>query len=291
MYNHVYNPLQSSLDLGFIEIQFYALSILTGILVALYLGFREVKKLGLDADQLFDAFTYGLIFGILGARAYYVIYEWDHYKNNVITALYIWNGGMAIHGTIIAVGIFVVYYTRKHKINVFQYLEVLIPGFMLAQAFGRWGNFFNQEAHGPVVPGLTLDLRREFLSNTLHLPDFIVNQMYLFGPSGLDYYHPTFFYEMTWNVVGFAIMFFVLRNIKKYWVGEVASFYMVWYSIGRFFIEGMRTDSLMLGSIRVAQLISIVLIIAGVTWFFVRRKMEIYPVSYKELVEENKQNV
>lgn len=288
MYNHIFQPLPDHISLGPLTIQFYALAILTGILVALWLGYREIKKLRLNPEDLTDGFTYGLVLGILGARFYYVIYEWDNYKNNIISALYIWNGGMAIHGTIIAVAIFLYFYTKKRGLNLFHYIEVLVPGFLLAQGFGRWGNFMNQEAHGGPVPGLTLDAQREFLDKTLMLPKFIVDQMYLYGPEGLQYYHPTFLYESLWNVAGFLVMFFVLRKIKQYWVGEALSFYLVWYSLGRFFIEGMRTDSLYVWGtdIRIAQAISIVLALAGIAWFVFRRVNEIYPQSYKEYVEQ-----
>ncbi len=285
---HVFKPLIDKIDLGFFNIQLYAICILVGVLVGTWLGYQEIKKFNLKQEDLSDGLVYGFIFGILGARLYYVIYEWDNYKDNIISALYIWEGGLAIHGGIIATAIFIYYFTKKRQMDIFKVLEVVVPGFLLAQAFGRWGNFFNQEAHGGVVPGATLDLKRDFLSNTLHLPQFIVDQMYLYGPNGLNYYHPTFFYEMTWNLLGFLIMYFVLRKIKKYWVGECLSFYLVWYSVGRFFIEGMRTDSLMLGSFRVAQLISIVLAIVGIIWFAYRRYKRIFPVSYIEEVERNK---
>jgi len=288
MYDHIYQPLTNSVNLGFLSVQYYALAILTGILVALWIAYREVKKLRLNPDDLTDGFSYGLIIGILGARFYYVIYEWDSYKNNIISALYIWNGGMAIHGTIIAVAVFLYFYTKKRNLNIFKFIEILVPGFLLAQAFGRWGNFMNQEAHGGPVPGIGLDAQREFLSETLKLPQFIVNQMYLYGPDGLQYYHPTFLYESIWNVAGFLIMFFVLRNIKKYWIGEAVSFYLIWYSIGRYFIEGMRTDSLYVWGtdIRMAQLISIVLALVGIAWFIYRRMSELYAVEYKEYVEQ-----
>jgi len=282
---HVFDPLSNSIDLGFISVQFYALAILTGILVALWLGYREVKKLRMKPEDLSDGFTYGLILGILGARFYYVIYEWQNYKDDILKAFYIWQGGLAIHGTIIAVAIFLYFFAKKRGLNIFKYIEVLVPGFLLAQGIGRWGNFFNQEAHGGIVPGATLDLRREFLDKTLMLPKFIVNQMYLVGPEGLDYYHPTFLYESLWNIVGFIIMFAVLRNIKKYWIGESLSFYLIWYSLGRFFIEDMRTDSLMLGSIQIARLISIVLAVIGIGWLIFRRVKQIYPVSYKDFVK------
>jgi phosphatidylglycerol:prolipoprotein diacylglycerol transferase len=283
---HNYNPLPNSLEIGPVSLSLYALAIVTGILVALFLGYQQVRKLGLNENDLSDGFFYGLILGVLGTRVYYVIFEWPRYASDPITALYIWRGGLAIHGAIIVVAVFLFYFTRKRNLNVFQYLEVLVPGFLLAQAFGRWGNFFNQEAHGVLVPGLSLDARRAFLSETLFLPDVITNNMYLIGPLGLDYYHPTFLYESLWNLVGFLIMFFVLRKLKGYFTGDVLSFYLIWYSVGRFFIEGLRTDSLFVGDIRVAQLVSVLMVGAGIALFVLRRQRQIYPVSYQSLVEK-----
>ncbi len=285
---HVFNPLKNSLDLGPLSFQFYAIAIMTGILTALWLAYREVKKLRENPDDLSDGFTWGLVYGILGARMYYVLYEWQSYASDPIRAFYIWEGGLAIHGTILAVSVFLYFYTKKRNLNIFHYIEVLVPGFILAQAIGRWGNFFNQEAHGGMIDGATLDIKRSFLESTLHLPKFIVDQMYLWGPDGLSYYHPTFFYEFAWNMTGFIVMFFILRRIRKYWIGDALSFYLVWYSFGRFFIEGMRTDSLYVWNtdIRMAQLISVVLIIVGLAWFAFRRYKKIYAVSYKEYVYE-----
>ncbi len=284
---HNYQPLPNSLDLGPISVSLYALMILLGIVAALTLGYDQVRKLKLKPDDLSDGFLYGLIAGIAGARFYYVIFEWSRYASDPIRAFYIWEGGLAIHGVIIAVAVFLYFYAKKRNLNLFQYLEILVPGFLLAQAFGRWGNFFNQEAHGGVVPGIDLDARRAFLEN-LFIPDFIVNNMYLIGPEGLDYYHPTFLYESLWNVAGFLLMFFVIRKIKNYWTGDVLAFYLVWYSVGRFFIEAMRTDSLYLGNIRVAQLVSVLFIALGLALFAYRRNKQIYPVTYQSLIEEAK---
>lgn len=296
MYDHVFSPLSKNLfEIGNFTITFYAMAILSGIIVALWLAYKEIDKLGMDPDDLSDGFSYGLILSILGARAYYVVMDWWQNPgsyNDFVDVIAIWNGGMAIHGAIIAVAVFLYFYTKRRNLNIFKFLEVLVPGFLLAQGIGRWGNFMNQEAHGGLVPGFDLDARREFLAQTLKLPEFIVNQMYLYGPNGLNYYHPTFLYESLWNLVGFIIMFVVLRKIKKYWVGEALSFYLVWYSMGRFFIEGMRTDSLYLWGtdIRVAQAISILMALMGIAWFVFRRMKKLYPVSYRDYVETRRAN-
>ncbi len=158
----------------------------------------------------------------------------------------------------------------------------MAPGFLIAQAAGRWGNFFNQEAHGGVIGGLdtagdviySLDQQRAFLTDTLGLPNFITNNMYLYGPNGLNYYHPTFLYESIWNILGFILML-VLRRTKIIKQGELLSVYLVWYSTGRFFIEGMRTDSLYIGNtgLRTAQIISILMILGGITLTVLIRKV------------------
>ncbi len=302
MYNHVFQPLPTNfIEFGNFTITYYALAILVGILVALWVGYKEIDKLAMNADDLTDGFSWGLIYAIIGARLYYVFFDWtvnpDSYKS-IIDVIAIWNGGLAIHGAIIAVAIFMYFYTKRRNLNIFKFIEIVVPGFLIGQSFGRWGNFMNQEAHGPVVPGATLDARREFLDQTLHLPKFIVDQMYLKPTSGalelrvLDYYHPTFLYESIWNIIGLILVFFVFRKIKKYWIGDVLSFYLIWYGIGRFFIEAMRTDPLMMGNtgIRFAQLISVVMILAGVVWFFIRRKIKLYPVEYRDYVQSVKDN-
>jgi phosphatidylglycerol---prolipoprotein diacylglyceryl transferase len=127
---HNYNPLPNSLDLGPLSLSFYALAIVTGILVALYFGYQQVPKLGLNENDLSDGFFWGLILGVIGTRVYYVIFTWSRYASNPIRALYIWEGGLAIHGAIIFVAVFLVYFTRKRKLNIFQYLEVLVPGIL-----------------------------------------------------------------------------------------------------------------------------------------------------------------
>jgi len=129
--------------------------------------------------------------------------------------------------------------------------------YLIAQAIGRWGNFMNQEAHGGIVPGASLDGQREFLQ-ALFIPEFVINNMYINDA----YYHPAFLYESIWNLIGFLIAVLILRKVRHLLVGELAAFYAIWYSVGRFFVEGIRTDSLMLtDSIKVAQFISIVTVV------------------------------
>lgn len=284
-----YSDTLIEINLGFMDltIKWYAFFILTGAFIALFLGMRIAKKFGINPDLVFNGFVWGLVIAIIGGRLYYVIFEWSRYKDNLIDILKIYEGGLAIHGSIIATVIFVYFYAKKHKLDVYVLIEMVTPGFLLAQAVGRWGNFMNQEAHGPIIDEPTLDLQRAFLSDKLHLPDFITNQMFIRPPSVAvaGYYHPTFLYESLWNIAG-VIIILLLRKYKNYWIGDAIAIYLIWYSIGRFFIEALRTDSLMLGSIKVAQLISIVLILVGIAVLVLRRVFKIRPKSYIDSLKE-----
>ena len=170
----------------------------------------------------------------------------------------IWHGGIAIHGALIGAVLTTYFFTKKRGISFWKLSILLHPVLLLGQAIGRWGNFMNQEAHGGEVS-------RAFLEN-LHLPDFIINQMYINGV----YYHPTFLYESVWNLIGFILLILLRKvNLRR---GEMFLTYVIWYSVGRFFIEGMRTDSLMLTeNLRMAQTISIALIVVSVAVIFYRR--------------------
>lgn len=255
------------LQFGPITIYWYAVLIMSGVAVGLFLAIREGKRMGLSPDFFYDLVTYGLPISIIGARIYYVAFNWNYYSTHLGDIIKIWHGGIAIHGAIIAATLFGYFFCKKRKVSFWLTADIAATSFLIAQAIGRYGNFMNQEAHGGVVPGATLDAQREFLKS-LFLPDFIVNNMYIDGA----YYHPTFLYESVWNVIGFLIIIFVLRKLRGVLVGEIAAFYAIWYSLGRFFIEAMRTDSLMLTeTIKMAQLISIVTIVIVLAVMLYRR--------------------
>lgn len=226
-------------------IRWYGIIIASGVLVAFFVSYLLAKKKGLDFDIITDGFLWSFPFAIIGARLYYVAFEYKNY-HSFIDVINIRNGGMAIHGGLIG-GLLVAYiFTRVKKINFFEYIDVIIPGVILAQAIGRWGNFMNQEAHGGPVS-------EAFISK---FPNFIQQGMLING----TYYHPTFLYESIWDLLVFGILIFILYKKKKQH-GIVLGSYMVLYSLGRFFIEGLRTDSLMIGPLRMAQVISLVAII------------------------------
>ena len=242
------------INIGFISIHWYSVFIFIAILIGSNLAIKEAKKHGFEEDFMVNLLFWGVIFGINGARFYYVIFNFDYYRYNLLEVFKVWNGGLAIHGGILAGFITIAFICYRKKINLIKILDYLVVGLILAQAIGRWGNFFNGEAHGALT---TLS----YLEN-LHLPKFIIDGMYING----NYYIPTFLYESIWCFIGFIIMI-ILRKKVFMKVGYLTSFYLVWYGIERFFVEGIRTDSLMFLSLRVAQLVSILMIIIGIVLF------------------------
>ncbi|PMC33994.1 prolipoprotein diacylglyceryl transferase [Bacillus sp. UMB0899] len=247
-----------ALELGPLQIHWYGVIIGLGALLALLIAVRESERRGLHKDTFVDLVLFAIPLAIIGARLYYVIFQWDYYSQNPGDIIKIWQGGLAIHGGLIAAVITGAVFARVKKISFWKLADIAAPSIILGQAIGRWGNFMNQEAHGGPVT-------REFLES-LYLPDFIVNQMYING----QYYHPTFLYESLWSLVGFIGLMLLRRaNFRR---GELFLTYVIWYSIGRFFIEGLRTDSLMLtDTLRIAQVISIVLILIAVGVMIFRR--------------------
>lgn len=239
------------LTIGPLHIQWYAVMILTGAFIAYTIGEQRFKKLGYSTELLSDYFFSLLFIGIIGCRIWYVIFTFkEMYMANPIEIFAIWHGGLAIQGGIIAGLIYSYYFFEKHDIPFLAAGDAIMPCVLIAQAFGRWGNFFNHEAFGGTV---TL----EFLQS-LHLPNFIIQNMFIDGA----YHHPTFLYESVGNIIAFLLIFFVVRKLQKHRGVQFFS-YFVFYGIVRFFVEGLRTDSLMLGPIRMAQLVSIVFIIVG----------------------------
>ena len=200
----------------------------------------------------YDYFFYLVPLVIIGARLYYVIFEWNYYKRDLLEIFKVWNGGLAIHGGVIVGIIYTYLFCKKKKINPFRFMDIAAPSLVLGQAIGRWGNFFNQEAYGPVVSLGKL--------KNMHIPEFIIDGMKIDGV----YHHPTFFYESLTCFTCFIILILLRKFYKKLNVGTSCGIYFIIYGIERFFVESMRQDSLMLGSIKVAQLVSIIGIILGI---------------------------
>lgn len=258
-----------ALKIGPLEIHWYGVIIGLGIALGLYLAMKEGEKRCLEKDALADLMIWAIPISILSARLYYVIFEWSYYSQFPGDIIKIWNGGLAIHGALIGAVLTAIIFTRIKNISFWKIADITAPSIILGQAIGRWGNFINQEAHGGEVS-------RSFLEG-LHLPEFIINQMYIDGV----YYHPTFLYESLWNIVGFVILI-SLRKVRLR-RGELFLSYLIWYSIGRFFIEGMRTDSLMLtDSLRMAQFISLAILIAAIVIWIYRRKTDLANQYYQE---------
>lgn len=250
-----------AISIGPIKIYWYGIIIALAMLIGISLATKEAQKLGLEEDTMVDMTLWAIPIGFIGARLYYVLFKWDYYIQNPSEIIAIWNGGIAIYGGLIAGGLAVYWFARRKKMTLTLLLDILAPSVLLAQSIGRWGNFINQEAHGGAVS-------RQFLE-TLYLPEFIIEQMNING----TYYHPTFLYESLWSLLGF-ILLIILRNQKGLLRrGEVALSYVIWYSFGRFFIEGMRTDSLWIGDImRVSQMLSLVLFISAIILLVYRRR-------------------
>ncbi|KOA21310.1 prolipoprotein diacylglyceryl transferase [Clostridium homopropionicum DSM 5847] len=249
------NPI--AFNLFGLPIAWYGIIISFAIIVGYFVGQLQSKLYDMDFDKITDVFIVALPISVICARLYYVIFEWSYYKNDLMEILNIRGGGLAIHGGILGAILSGYLMARYKKIDFLKLLDVVGPPFIIAQAIGRWGNFFNSEAHGGEVS-------KEFIS---HFPSFIQKGMYIDGA----YYHPTFLYESSWNLMVFIFLMIISRKVKLY-KGSIFFLYLMLYSIGRFFIEGLRTDSLMIGPFRMAQLISLIFIFAALIFLIVLNK-------------------
>lgn len=221
-----------------IDVMWYGILMATGMILGTYLALKEAKRVGISEDDVLNLAIFAIPAGVLGARLYYVIFNWGFYSQNPSQILNFRGGGMAIHGALIGGILAGLIYTKIKKINFLKMADIALIGMPLAQAIGRWGNYINGEAHG--------------------------------GPTDLPWgimvdgvkVHPTFLYESIWDF-GIFIFLWIFRKKKKY-EGQVAIYYIILYSLGRFFIEGLRTDSLMIGPLRMAQVISLIGVVGGI---------------------------
>ncbi len=233
------NPVAFSL--GDKPIYWYGIIIAIGFCIAIFYGYFEAKRTGLESDHIANVVLIGAPVAIVGARLYYVAFNFSQYKNNLWEIIEIWNGGLAIFGGLIAGGIAGFIYCKCAKVRFFELADIAVGGFFIGQSIGRWGNFMNCEAYGCET----------------ELPW----KMGVVERGKLIFVHPTFLYESLWNAVGFLIMF-AFRKKKKYH-GQLFWFYLLWYGLGRVWIEGLRTDSLYIGMFRVSQLVAICCILTG----------------------------
>lgn len=262
------NPIAFSI--GDIHVRWYGIIIACGILLATFMSIREGQRRQIMSDDFIDLLLWGVPIGFIGARIYYVIFEWSYFSQHPDEIIAIWNGGIAIYGGLIAGAIVLLVFCYRRFLPPFLVLDIVAPGVMAAQVLGRWGNFMNQEAHGAKCS-------LQYLQN-LHLPQFIIDQMYING----SYYKPTFLYESFFNLVGLIIILSLRHKKHLFKQGEVFMLYLAWYSVVRFFVEGMRTDSLYIfGVIRVSQALSLLLLIA-VAILFVYRRVKVKPKWYLE---------
>lgn len=239
------NPVAFTI-FGF-DVRWYGVIIGLGILISIAVAEKLSKIKSVNFDEMLNLILIALPVGIIGARLYYVVFDWNLYKSNPIEMFNIRGGGLAIHGGLIfGIGSAAIYAYKK-RLNILNYVDIAAPSIILAQAIGRWGNFFNSEAHGGPVS-------EKFIQ---HFPKFIQKGMYIQeGNLPASYYHPTFLYESCWDLLTFFILILILSKTNK--KGIVFAAYILLYSTGRFFIEGLRTDSLMIGPLKIAQVISLV---------------------------------
>ncbi|MBP1468360.1 prolipoprotein diacylglyceryl transferase [Candidatus Chloroploca sp. M-50] len=247
-----------------IAVRWYGVLIMGGALLGAYLASRRAVARGYDPDHVWNQLMLGLIMGIAGARIYYVIFEWERFAPNPWSVLNLTTGGLAIHGGLIGAVLSVLIYTRWNRLPFWEWLDICVPGFLLGQAIGRWGNFFNQEAYGRPTDlpfGVRIDADRR-------LPPYTNLQEY-----PLDtVFHATFLYESVWNFIGVGLLLLLDRQLghgappkqRRLRPGDLFFIYAIFYSAGRFWIEGLRLDSLYLGPLRTAQVVSLVLMSAGV---------------------------
>ena len=259
------NPV--ALQLGPISIRWYAICIVSGLILAVYLSMKEAPRKKIDPDAIIDFILIAFPLAIVGARLYYVTFEWGYYSQHLGEIFAIWNGGIAIYGGLLTGALVLYLFSRRRLIEPIDFLDIAAPSVMIAQSIGRWGNFFNQEAYGTAVKSLN------------YLPSFIRDQMYIDG----SYRQPTFLYESIWNLLGFLLILILRRKPQFLRQGEITAFYLIWYGFGRMIIEGMRTDSLMFAGLRVSQWLSMILILVGLAVIlYQRRKKAPYYVETKE---------
>ena len=237
-----------------IDIQWYGIIITFGLVLALLYVMPKMKRFGLDAEKALDAIIGGVLGGIVGARAYYVIFNWDDYKSDIKAIINTRNGGLAIYGGIIGAVVVGLIICKIRKIKFLPMLDITVLGFLIGQGIGRWGNFVNQEAFGTNTDSLFCMTGGEIQATIL--ADRASEMNYL------QPVHPCFLYESAWCLLGFLLISFYSK--KRKYDGQILLMYMTWYGAERFIVEGLRTDSLMVGSLRVSQILSAVICIVAI---------------------------
>ena len=254
--------LMRSFKIGSLEIHIYGALIALGLLLAVCYALMRRKQFGLTEDDLLDGVLLIVPVAIIFTRAYYCIFNWGEFKENPVEVFYIWQGGLAIYGGVIGAVLGIIAYCYFKKLKIATVLDITMLGFFIGQIIGRWGNFFNMEAFGSYTDNL---LAMRIPASSLVIPDNasaaylaqveVLKQKAIEGGySGFYQVHPTFLYESLWNLAGFIALHFLSK--KRRYDGQIALGYVAWYGLGRAWIEGLRMDSLMIGSFRVSQLLA-----------------------------------
>ncbi|MBO4979632.1 MAG: prolipoprotein diacylglyceryl transferase [Clostridia bacterium] len=259
---------------AFLSVHWYGIIITLGMVIAFFYALYRAKQIGVKTDDMLDIALFLIPSAVIGARLYYVLTTLDQY-DSFLDAIAIWNGGLAIYGGVIAGILSVVAVCRYKKLKALDVLDCIAPGLILAQAMGRWGNFFNGEAFGAVIPESSpLYFIRMGVLSPMSVDKF--------GDFAMHYVHPTFLYESVWNLIGFLLMHIFYK--KKSFSGEVVLWYAAWYGLGRMFIEGLRIDSLMVGPFRISQVVAFVCFVGGVAGIVCKR---IYDARKKRILKNN----
>jgi len=255
------SPGAIAFQVGPVVVRWYGILMATAIVVGLWLGHREARKEGLPADDIISAGQWAILAGLVGARLYEVVFNWDYYGRFPSKILAVWEGGLAMHGGLIVGPIVGAFLAWKWRLPILRGLDIAAPSMVLGQAIGRWGNFFNEEAFGAPT-----SLPWKLYISPGHRPP---------GFARFDYFHPTFLYESLWDLAVFIVLVTWFRHRYRQQPGALFFAYIGLYSVGRFLIESVRLDSFWLGPFRVAQLASVAgvaIAIAGIAW--TRRRAE-----------------
>lgn len=239
-------------NIGGFEIRWYSILIAISVIISYFMVISESNRFHIKKDFVFNMIFWTLIFGIIGARFYYVIFNLSYYLKNILEIFMIWKGGLAIHGGILFGAITLIIYCKKYGVRVGKMLDIVVVPLLIGQAIGRWGNFFNSEAYGSIIDYYSL-------VNMKIVPGFIIDNMYING----SYHLPMFYFESLWCSLGFIITL-IIRRRKYIKEKQIFGFYLIWYGIARFVIEKFRMDSLMVGNIKIARIVSILMVIAGI---------------------------
>ena len=245
------NP-STGFSIGPLSIHYYGLIIATGLMLAVFYCSKRSHQFGIDEDTILDGVLWVTPVAIIFARLYYCIFSWEMYADNPIRVLYIWEGGIAIYGSVIGAILGIIIFCKVKKLRISTVLDLVSLGFLIGQFIGRWGNFFNREAFGAETES------------------FFRMGLMKASTGEITYYHPTFLYESVWNFTGFLLLHFLSK--KRRYDGQIALGYLAWYGLGRAYIEGLRTDSLYIGSIRVSQLLAAISCITALAILLIKAR-------------------